>query len=69
MFFKEKHFYNFSIFIIIDRYILLLHSWIVFLASGTLQGILRMSFSLLHPRNRTHILTQQSRESLLRYLI
>ena len=51
-FFNRDTFFNFSIFTIIDRYFLLLHSWIIFLTSGTLYSILRMSSLFLHSRNR-----------------
>ena len=52
-FFDIDTFFNFSIFTIIDIYFLLLHSWIIFLTSGTLYGIFRMSSLFLHSRNRT----------------
>ena len=51
-FFNRDTFFNFSIFTIINRYFLLLHSWIIFLTSGTLYSILRMSSLFLHSRNR-----------------
>ena len=51
-FFNRDIFFNFSIFTIIDRYFLLLHSWIIFLTSGTPYSILRMSSLFLHSRNR-----------------
>ena len=51
-FFNRDTFFNFSIFTIIDRYFLLLHSWIIFLTSGTLYSILRMSSLFSHSRNR-----------------
>ena len=51
-FFNENRFFNFSIFTIIDRYFLVLHSWIIFLTSGTLYNILRMSSLFLHSKNR-----------------
>ena len=51
-FFYREALFNFSIFTIIDRYYLLLHSWIIFLISGTLRSIFRMSSLFLHYRNR-----------------
>ena len=50
-FFNRDTFFNFSIFTIIGRYFLLLHSWIIFLTSGTLYNILKMSL-FLYSRNR-----------------
>ena len=52
-FFERDTFFNFSIFTITDKYFLLLHSWIIFLTSGTLYGTLEMSSLFLHSRNRT----------------
>ena len=37
----------------LSTYFLLLNSWIIFLTSGTLCGIVRMSSLFLHSRNRT----------------
>ena len=51
-FFNRDTFFNFNIFTIIDRYFLLLHSWIIFFTSGTLYSILRLSSLFLHSRNR-----------------
>ena len=51
-FFNRDAFFNFSIFTIINRYFLFLHSWIIFLTSGTLYSILTMSSLFLHSRNR-----------------
>ena len=45
--------FNFSIITIIERYVLLLHSWIILLTSVTLYTILRKSSFFLHSRNRT----------------
>ena len=52
-FFIRDTFFYFSFFIIIDRYSLLLRSWIIFLISGTPYGIFRMFTLFLHSRNRT----------------
>ena len=51
-FLTEITFINFSIFTIIGRYFLLRYSWLIFLTSGTLYGILRMSSLFLHSKNR-----------------
>ena len=51
-FFNRDIFFNFSISTIIDRYFLLLHSWMIFLTSGTLYGILRLSSLFLNSRNK-----------------
>ena len=50
--FNRDAFFNFSIFTIINRYFLLLHSCIIFLTSGTLYSILRKSSLFSHSRNR-----------------
>ena len=50
--FNRNTFFNFSVFTIIDRSFLLLHSWIIFLTSGTMYSILRMSSLFLHSRDR-----------------
>ena len=50
--FNRDTFFNFSVFTIIDRYFLLIHSWINFLTSGTLYSILRMSSFFSPSRNR-----------------
>ena len=52
-FFNRDIFFNYSIFISIDGYFWLLLSWIIFLTSGILCGILSMSSLFLHSRNRT----------------
>ena len=51
-FFNRDTFFNLSIFTIIAGYFLLLYGWIIFLTSGTLYSILRMSSLFLHSRNR-----------------
>ena len=50
--FNKNTVFNFTIFSIIDRYFLLLHSWIIFLVSGTLNVSSRMSSLFLNSRNR-----------------
>ena len=51
-FFNRDTFFNFSIFTTIDRYFLLLHSWIISLTSGTLYSIFRMSSLFSHSKHR-----------------
>ena len=52
IFLNSDIFFNFCIFTIIDRYFLLLRSWIMFFTSGTLYSILRLSSLFLQSRNR-----------------
>ena len=47
-FFNKSTFFNFSFFTIIDRYFLLLHSWIILLTLGNSYSILRMSSLFLY---------------------
>ena len=47
-FFNKYAFFNFSFFIIFDRYFLLLRSWIILLTSGNPYSILRMSSLFLY---------------------
>ena len=50
--FNKNTVFNFTVFSIIDRYFLLLHSWLIVLVSGTLNVIQRMSSLFLNSRNR-----------------
>ena len=71
-FFNRDTFFNISIFTIIDRYFLLLHSYVIFLTSGTLNSILRMSSLFSHSRNRplkSCYNKTTKRKSVIRYLI